>query len=742
MAVSPNLYSGTDAGAQNKTAFVEREKSGEVVKPAKSKRLARYWSEVERYKRATSSWHDEVRAIENLYLEQDRAMNASNRRFALLWSNVETMKPAVYAKLPLVECTRRYKDRDRKGRIAAELMERASNTVFELYGVNEVFEMVRDDRLLGGRGTNWVRYEATIERTEVEVDVPESPDPTLSLGAMAMESDQETADFEVIERLKDERVCVDYVHTFDFGHNTAQTWNDVWLVWRCVYKTRDEMRERFGDNVANSVPYNAKAPGSVSDRQGDTTTGAETAEEFCRVHEFWDKRARIVTWGVEGYQGGALDEGEPPISFSGFFPCPRPCYATKTSKSLIPRPDYIYYRDQAKEINDLTDKIGNMMQWLVVKAFVPSGPSRISDPVEEALRDNSNRELMVQVEDWSQFTERGGAQRLIDWLPLDMIIQAIQAAISARNQLIQDVFQITGISDILRGQTDPSETLGAQELKAQTGSRRLRNTRDEISRFCRDTARLVAEVIAEKFEPESIAQITGFTYVPTPQIQGIAPMAGMPQPVEMQEQGWSGDVGSTFGDDVIALLRDDKLRSYRVEIETDSTSQPNEAQEQQRRTEMLGAVGTFLDRAASMMQAAPELSPVAGEMLSFGVRSFRAGAPLEETIERQFAAIAQRAAQAAQSPAESPEQIKANAEAQAMQQKTQIQAESHAADMDKARQEMSQREAEHAAKMQQAQIQTQILILELKRKALEANAVEAGGPWEDIHTSMTPNQGS
>ena len=70
-----------------------------------------------------------------------------------------------------------------------------------------------------------------------------------------------------------------------------------------------------------------------------------------------------------------LEEGAPPLSFRDFFPCPEPCYGSKTSKSLFPTPDYRYYQDQANEIDDLTEKIANLTDFLIMRGFVPAGPS-------------------------------------------------------------------------------------------------------------------------------------------------------------------------------------------------------------------------------------------------------------------------------------------------------------------------------------------------------------------------------
>jgi len=798
----PNLYAKPEAGT-------EGGKGKASGTGAPSKLVSQYWREIERYRRATSSWHEEGEQIERLYLDEDRTQNSA-RRFALLWANVETLKPAVYAKPPVVMCSRRYKDRDPIARIAAELMERATNTTFDLYNVDETFQMVRDDRLLPGRGQGWVRYEADIE--QYEADAADDDEPAIH------------------EKVTAERVCTDYVHWTDFGHNVAGAWNDVWLVWRAVYKTEDEVAARFGADKAAKLTYDAKAPISMSEKSAGSM--GEAAEDFCKIYEVWDKRRKLTSWITEGLRGQFIESGPPPVNFSNFFPCPKPCYATKTSKSLIPRPDYIYYRDQAKEINDLTAKIANMTDWLVVKGFVPGAPSRVSDAIEEVIRDKGNREVFTQVESWTEWTEKGGIAKLIDWMPIDMIIKTLQAAIQARTQLIQDVFQITGLSDILRGATDPNETLGAQELKAQTGSRRLRNTKDEVARFCKDIARLNAEVIAEKFEAETIAAITGYRYQPPapkpitlpglgmPLASNIIPMPGVSQPqpsigsgqvqnrfgVEpipgpmpgappvaggMQSQGMVGGNGDmnpapadamgglnppgaaaappgtpptlapppkamtppgigapampqqpmgmdasqsqgqdmVFDDRVMKLLRDDRLRSFRIDVETDSTGQADEQAEKQAATEFLTATGAYMEKAVAAMTAQPEVGGLAGEMLMYVVRRYRAGRTLEEEIERTFGQLQQKAlAVAQQGPKPDPEQIKAEAADKAMQAEMAMKEKDFqlrmAESQQNAQMEAQKHSQELAYKAQEQQIKQQGMEADLAFKAKELELKE------------------
>src|SRR3546814_3118235 len=72
---------------------------------------------------------------------------------------------------------------------------------------------------------------------------------------------------------------------------------------------------------------------------------------------------------------------------------------------------------------------------------------------------------------------------MIAWLPLDVIATTITGMIEARAQLFADFDRLSGISDIMRGETEADETLGAQRLKSQYGSVRVRDKKDELIRL-------------------------------------------------------------------------------------------------------------------------------------------------------------------------------------------------------------------------------------------------------------------
>jgi len=667
--------------------------------------------ELSRYNKAFEPWLRKADKLVKIYLNEDRAENTTKRAFAMLWSNVETLKPAIYVKLPVVNCSRRYKDPDPTGRTASEMLERTTNCGFELYDAHEVFEQVRDDRLIPGRGQAWARYEADIEYGAPD-EKTKAPTP---------------------EKLKGEKFCVDYVHYSDFGHNTARIWRDVWLVWRRVYKDRQEATDTWGAEKADKLVYNARDPGDK-----DATQEADKAVIF----EFWDKKRDKVGWVAKDSKepGALLAIGEPPFRFVNFFPCPKPFYASKTSKSLVPTPDYDYYKDQANEIDDLTARIAGLTDWLVLKGFVPAGPSTEGaagvKTMIEVLQSRITEagSILIPIESWAGFTEKGGASKLIDWVPLDIVIQTLQAAVETRQQLIQDIYQITGISDISRGDTDPNETATAQQIKAQTGTRRVRTTKDEMARFTKDVASLCAEIAAKQFQPQTLADMTGMKYVPAPQQIAPAMMPGMPQQgmpqqpgMQPQQQMPEMSTSLTFDDKVMQLLRDDRMRGFRIDIETDSTIQPDEDLEKQRRVEFGEVLGGMMKSAAETLPAAPDLAPIFAEGLKFMSRGFRVGRQMEDVIERTMDAWAQKMMQPKEPPPDPKmEAVKAKAAADQakLQQEGQIAQQELAQEAQiegaKLKQEMEINAAEAAQEAEIARMNA-TLDAAIKRQTAEAN---------------------
>ncbi|WP_183610870.1 MULTISPECIES: hypothetical protein [Rhizobium] len=667
---------------------------------------AHWQQEIERAERYFKSWVDRCVKIEKIYLQQTEQQSAK-RRFPMLWANISVLQPAVYARVPQPVVERRFKDSQPVARMGSELVERNLAFTADDADLDSIMRAVRDDFLLCARGTVWLRYEADFE--------------PLDMGVVPSDAPGMRDDVSPMEQITDERVCIDYVHWSDFLHSPARRWKDVTWVARRVPMTDQEFDKRFPDGRASLA---ANGAGS---KHGTNTIDRAQNEGKINVLEIWCKSENYSVWIAEG-SPVALEVSEPPLKLKGFWPCPRPAFGTLSTGSLIPVPDYVYYQGQCDEIDILTRRINKLTDQLRLKIFYPSGDGSVSPAIEKAMRPE-NDTVMVPIPEWAAFTDKGGSKAIVS-LPIDDVQKVVVACIEARKQLIEDVYQITGISDIVRGDTQASETATAQRIKSQWGSIRIRDRQSELARFARDTVALAGEIICDQFQPETLMLVSGIQLLTAAQKQQIqmqmqqaqmvAQQAAMraqqmgqpasppqqpPIPPEMQQMMQQPTI-----DEVVQLLRNDSVRGFRIDIETDSTIEPDEDAEKQRRMEFVQMVGGFMQQAGAIAQQTPMLVPVMVETLLFAARGFRAGRQLENTLEQVGAQLSQAATAPKPPPEPTPEdminlrttQVKAQAEqtkAQLGVAEAQIE---HRTTVEQARGDMAMQRMQHLHDAQQA----------------------------------------
>src|SRR5262245_31063348 len=273
-------------------------------------RSSKYWldciSDAQKY---FAFWSEKADSIDRFYADLKR-MAATNvdREYKMFWANLEVLKPAIYSRPPAPVVVPRWQDHKELPRKASELLERTLILNFEEIGLDAIMLQVRDDLATVGRGTAWVRLEA--------------------------------AD-------GGDRNVIDHLDRADFLHEPARKWGEVGWVAKRAWLARRQVRERFGDAAANTVRL--KKP---KDGEGEAQSPDYRGERKAEVWEIWSKTKGLVVWVSPGVEE-VLDVTEPFLRLDGFFPCPRPVYATLERRSLIPVPDFYYYRDQLEEINEL-----------------------------------------------------------------------------------------------------------------------------------------------------------------------------------------------------------------------------------------------------------------------------------------------------------------------------------------------------------------------------------------------------
>src|SRR5699024_5814681 len=172
-------------------------------------------------------------------------------------------------------------------------------------------------------------------------------------------------------------------------------------------------------------------------------------------------------------------------------------YATQTTDQLTPVPDYYLYRHQAQEIDILSARINSLTRALKLNGAYDASQANLKD----ILRAPDNP--LIPVNNWAVLSDKKELDAYIHWIPLSEVVAALQADWEAREQAKQVIYEITGISDIIRGATKASETATAQNIKRQFGSLRLQNRQRDIAVFCTELLRIKAELMCDIYSPET-----------------------------------------------------------------------------------------------------------------------------------------------------------------------------------------------------------------------------------------------
>lgn len=661
-------------------------------------------SEVERWKaqfaaydKQFSTWEARVDRILKRYRDEqrDKSKDGGSAKFNVLWANVQTLVPAVYSRTPKPDVSRRFRDNDPVGRVASLLLERALEYEVEHYtDFRNGMRAALYDRFLGGRGQLWARYEPHIRAVAQKqptdgVQVTEDVD-----------EPQEELDYECAP--------TDYVPWKDFGHSVARTWEEVTAVWRKVYMMRQACIERFGEELGEKIPLDCVPDELKKDQMG----GGDNAElsRAC-VYEVWDKQSLKAIW-VCPSMPDILDEKDDPLELEGFFPCPRPLYATMTNESLIPVPDFSLYQDQAKELDTLADRIQGLINALQVKGVYDASVAEL----QRIFTEGDNGQL-IPIKNWQAFAEKNGLSGAIDIVDLKPIYEALKAAYESVQQVLQQVYDLTGISDIIRGASNANETATAQRIKGQYASLRLKSMQNEVAVFASQALQLKAQIICGNYAPETILKMASAQEL-KPVDQQLVPQALelLIGPERMQDPV-NGGRGRN------------PMRAFRIEVNSDTMVQMDEEEEKTKRIEFIAAQGAFMEKALPMMQAAPQVMPLVAALWKFSVTAFKVG----KTLEGEFDAVIDKAQEMAANPPpkQDPEMERVKADAAAQQQRAQ-------ADMQIQQQKVQSDMMLERIKMQmEQQAEQQRMAMEAQFKQQEMSFMQAMEKYKADLTAQT-----
>ena len=656
---------------------------------------------------ATNKWHRNANKVVNRFLDRRGAGEEDWFKLNLFNANITTQRAMLFGKLPEVDIARANDDfDDDTARVATIMLKRLLQNDIGTPNDNysETLKMNLDDRLIAGLGVGRVRYEFDKHERTVAAQI-----------SMEGKVQAEGYSEDVID---DERAPIDYVHWRDFAWSPARTWAEVrWVGFR-AHLTRDQLKERFGDELGKKIPLTMSQLSKDENMWVEKDDPKQDAWSRAEIWEIWDKASRTVYWLCKGYDT-LLDEKKDPLGLMGFFPIPKPMASNITTSAYMPIPDFVVAQDLYNEVDKLETRISLITEAVKVVGVYDKSAEGIKRLMIEGVEND-----LIPVDNWAMWAEKGGMKGMIDWLPFESIAGVLAQLIARRDDVKALLYEITGMSDIMRGAQAAGGAVTATErsLQARFASVRIQALQDEFANYATDLIRLRAEVISKHFSPETI----------------------------IRQSNIERTVDAELAPEAIKLIKDSTDLVWRVTVKPESVAMVDYAQLKEERTSYITALATFMQSAAPLIELDPSVTPLLLSMLQWGLAGFKGSEEVEGLLDKAIAQ-AQKPKEAEGEQGPSPEEIKAQAEMQKIEAMKDLEQTKHANAMQlidaKMKADMQEFQAELELKIQEIQASTEQDIIK-ENAQMEANMKEETHETEEfirreeararIHAKMKP----
>ena len=533
--------------------------------------------------------------------------------FNILYSNTETLVPAVYSQTPKPVVRRRFMQKEGASPLQAAV-ERASQRMLEYLLDTQVDGYETFDQAMGcavldaalpGRGVTQIKFDADMDEDDV------------SWASVCADSK------------KWDRVYIGY----------ALKWSKVpWIAFE-DYLDREECDELFGEK-SNLIKYSE----NEDDDDKESSANEKSSRKTALIYQIWSKEKKQVLWVSPQYDG-YLKEQDDPLGVTGFFPIPKPLQFHRKSNSIKVTALYTMYKNQAIELNRITTRLNAVIEAIKYRAVYDGN---FGDELERLIEEGDA--TYVPTDKMSAFSDGGFAKHI--WsVPVGELVGVAQQLYQAREACKQVIYEITGISDILRGSSAASETLGAQKIKEAWGSMRLKNMQKDVQMYARDSLRIMLDIAVENLPQWFWQKVTGLP-IPTEEEKQNAiaqlevkkildknkplPQPGQPEPEEPEGESEPELIAisvSPTWEEVLGVLKDDYIRSYSIDIETNSTLDVEATEDKKIISEFMNAMAQFMNGMAPLVSEGIMPFGAMKTMLLAITQRFRFGREVEEEIK-------------------------------------------------------------------------------------------------------------
>jgi hypothetical protein len=546
---------------------------------------------IDRISSAEKKWqvyHDLIKDIREYY-KNEKKKNKQN----IFWSSIETLKPFIYFKPPVPYVERKSKTANAVEDAACKMLEKALNQNLEAQDFDGVIKYARNDFLISGLGLTYEKYVPSFKTVVSEVID----------GDMAV-----MRKMEVLDSAKVETAYID-PQKLIFDCNHVNVWEDCEWVAQIIEMTKGEVIEQFGKDIA--------------DKLIDKLNPLENElDKATNVYRIWNKKDGKIIYLSKEVQDEFLRVDDDVLKIEGFYPFGKPLFATLANDGLIPVPDYSEIKCQLDELDGVNTRMKLTMQALKVSGAYDGSFPELANLLDKDV-------TLISVNDFDKIREKGGIDGFVGFMPIGQYIDALQALAERRAQLMQAIYEITGVSDIMRGNSDPSETATAVNKKTNFGTLRNQDRQNDMQRYLTDVLKIKAEIICEMWTQELLAQYA--------------------------EPDTAPDVLMA----AIELLKTDKIRNLTLGIETDTSFMQDE--EADKTLNAVKTIHEMITAAFQTVSAQPALLPLYKQMIDSVVVTLPNTRQFSAAIDATFARIEAELAQPDQEQP-SPDMIRAQAD--------------------------------------------------------------------------------
>lgn len=568
-------------------------------------KTARDWlRDLERREKAIKKhWRDQADKIVEIYeAEEDERVP-----FNILYSNTETLLPALYNSTPRPEVSRR----------------------FTSYGPDKALDIA-----LSNTGERVLEYTADSNVQEYQTYDEATKAAVLSglvpgMGLVRVRHHQDGGYQEL---------CFEEVLYDNFLWAYARRWQDVPWVAYGYDLIRPDFEKQFPE-FCKTKPYkeydwtgpsDEEDPDAVKKRD-ETGTNKQSS---LRVWEVWDATGQTIQFVCDDFKDAFIKQEPYPFELTSRFPSPQPLSFIKRIGNLMPVPPYKLYESQARELNEITRRLR-----LVVKAIKVRGAyNGQMEEIKQIL--NSDDTALVPIENASIMGETGGFDKHIWFMPIADLMTVAQQLAVARDAVKATIYEIMGIGDILRGTSVASETAKAQEIKNQWGSLRVKRMQKDVQYFCRDLFRIAFEFAANLYSPATLQAITKMPYLLEAQKQQFGQQMQMQQ-MQAQQTGQQPQVDPTMQalmaapswEQISEKLRDQYERTYRIDVETNSTVDLEATEDKAQIGEFMNAFGQMMSGLEPLISNGAMPFDAAKLIMGETFRRFRFARRVEQALD-------------------------------------------------------------------------------------------------------------